>query len=251
VSPSQSSRRLTPVQGLAARTWAADALRFLAEASSVLSSSLEYEVTLEQVSRLAVPYLADWCVVDVLEPDGSVRQISVAHVDLAKEQLAMEMRDTYPIDRGATLGVAKVLRTGRPEFYPEIPDNFWRSVARSPEHLELLLGFHVCSCLCVPMVARGWVLGVISFCTTESERRYTQDDLAVAMELAGRAAIAVDNARLYEAEERARWVAEREAKRMSGLYSVASSLARAHTSDELWEAIIRPGLSVMGAMAGA
>jgi PAS domain S-box-containing protein len=172
---------------------------FLAEASSVLSGSLDHERSFEALARLVVPYLADWCVIDVIEPDGGVRRVAIAHVDADKAALArrLELNRQYLIDPDAEHGLPKVLRTGRAEFAPKIPEGWLEAVSETPEYLETLreMGFH--AYICVPLLARGRILGAITLVTAESGRTYSDDELAFAEELARRAALAIDNARLY------------------------------------------------------
>lgn len=175
--------------------------RFLAQASSLLTSSLDYKTTLVSVAELAVPHLGDWCGVDIVETDGSVQQLAVTHVDPSKIELARELNRRYPPERNpdAPRGLFKVLRTGEPEIIHEIPPDLLEQAARDAEHLELIRSLGLRSSIVVPLSARGRVLGALSLVSAESGRLYDEDDLAVAQELATRAAIAVDNARLYRA----------------------------------------------------
>jgi PAS domain S-box-containing protein len=181
------------------------ALHFLAEAGEVLGSSLDYPTTLARVANLVVPRLADWCAVYMLEDDGSVRQLAAAHTDPAKAVLVEELRRRFPPDQNTPHGIPQVLRSGQPEFIPEVTDDVVRRIAPEPEHYDLLRRLGPRSYLAVPLVARGRILGAQTFVLSESERRYVPDDLALAQELARRAALAVDNARLFhEAQEAAR-----------------------------------------------
>jgi PAS domain S-box-containing protein len=186
---------------------AEEAQRFLAEASDVLSSSLDYRETLSNVARLAVPTLADWCGVDVLEENGSVERLAVEHPDPRKVDLAYKLQERYPPDPDAPRGLHQVLRTGEPDMMSEIPEGFLEAAAVDAEHREMLRELGLRSYLVVPLVARGRTLGAISLVAAESGRRYGETDLALAQELARRAALAVDNARLYE--EAQREIAER------------------------------------------
>ena len=171
--------------------------RFLAEAGEALSSSLDYRATLARMARLAVPHLADWCAVDVLEEDGSLDRLAVVHEDPEKVALAYELERRYPPDPEASYGVPQVLRTGRPEFVPEIPDSLLDEVSVDVEHRELLRELGLKSYVIVPLVARGRTLGAITLVSAESGRRYGTAELELVEELARRAALAVDNARLY------------------------------------------------------
>lgn len=182
---------------------AEESQRYLAEAARVLSSSLDYESTLQAVARLAVPDIADWCGVDVLE-DGRVRRLAVAHADPAMERLATELAAVYPPQLDTPAGAASVLRKGEPQLLPTIPDHVLRGVARDEVHFQALRSLGLRSAMLVPMIARGRTLGSITFIAAESGRRYDADDLAFAEQLAARAALAVDNARLYRDAEAAR-----------------------------------------------
>ena len=181
---------------------------FLANASALLASSLDYEVTLASVTRSVVPALADWCSVDLLDQEGIVRQIAVAHVDPEKVEWARELRRRYPPDMAAPHGVPSVLRTGKPELLPTIGDDLLVTAARDEEHLRLLRGLGFKSAMVVPVRARGRTLGALTFVAAESGRTYSSEDLGLAEELARRAAIAVDNARLFQEAQEARLVAE-------------------------------------------
>ncbi len=173
-------------------------LRFLADASASLAVLVDYKSTLQRVARLAVPHFADWCAVDMVAPDNSVEQLAVAHVDPAKVELAKELSERYPRRPDAAHGVAQVLRTGKPDLMTEITDDMLQVGARDAVQLDLLRRLGLKSLICVPLVARNRVLGVITFVSAESGRRYTADDLAMAEDLAHRATIAIENARLYQ-----------------------------------------------------
>jgi PAS domain S-box-containing protein len=182
---------------------AEEAQRFLVEAGETLGSSLDYRKTLATVAKMAVPRIADWSRVDMLE-DGRLRTLAVEHVDPKKLELALELSRRYPEDPEAAQGPPLVVRTGESELVTEIAEERLTELAVDDLHLGLVreLGFQ--SYMCVPLVARGRTLGVISFVAAESGRRYGSDDLALAEELARRAATAIENATLYrEVEERA------------------------------------------------
>jgi PAS domain S-box-containing protein len=189
------------------RKHADDVLRFLAESGATLSSSLDYRDTLANVARLAVPILADWCAVDVMEEDGSVERLAVEHSDPEKVALAYELQERYPSDPEATRGVRKVLQTGEPDMMAEIPDELLDQAAMDVEHRTIMRKLGLRSYMVVPMVARGRNHGAITLVSAESGRRYEESDLRLAEELARRTALAVDNAKLYE--EAQREIAER------------------------------------------
>jgi len=196
--PSEEPRYfISVIEDITERKRIEEAQRFLAEAGTTLSSSLDYRTTLARVARLAVPFLADWCVVDILEKDGSLDRLAVAHQDPEKVALVQELQKRYPPDPDAPRGVGQVLRTGRPELVPKIPESLLEEAARDAEHREILGELGLKSYMIVPLVARGRTLGAISLISAESGRRYRQAELGLAEELARRAALAVDNARLY------------------------------------------------------
>jgi len=176
---------------------------FLAQASEILSSTLDYENILASVARLAVPYLADFAMVHLVEDDNVIREVALAHNERAKEELIVEIERRYPQDAESPYGVPKVLRTGKPEIVSEVTEEWLHRTARSDEHLKMLreLGFK--SCLIVPLLARGRVLGAISLVSDSTERRYGRDDLALAEDIARRAALAVDHARIYDEAQKA------------------------------------------------
>lgn len=187
---------------------AEESARYLARASETLSASLDYETTLKELAHIVVPEFADWCAVDIVGDDGKVKQLAVAHADPDKVRWAYELNKRYPPDPTAPTGVYKVLRTGTPELYSEISDEMIEAAARDDEHLRISRELGLKSAIVVPLIAHGRTLGALTLVTSESGRRYGQADLEFAMELARRAALAVDNARLHRAESDARRAAE-------------------------------------------
>jgi PAS domain S-box-containing protein len=192
--------------------------RFLAEAGEALASSLDVEATLANIASLAVPRLADWCVVHLVQEDGSVAQLAVAHVDPERVTWARRLQEQYPADPNSDQGVVRVARTGLPEIFPEVTDDVLVAAARDPEHLAILRRVGFTSAMIVPMIARERSVGVITFVAAESRYRYDERDLDLTQELARRAALAVDNARLYDAERAARLQAEEAQIRFRGLF---------------------------------
>jgi PAS domain S-box-containing protein len=175
---------------------AEDQQRLLAEASVLLVSSLDYESMLTQLTRLVVPRLADWCAIHILE-DGVIRRLAFTHNDPMIQALVGDRPERYPLDPSARHIVSHVLRGGEPELYSDVPDTLLVEAARDHEHLQTLRTLVFRSYMCLPMVARGHTLGTITLATAESGRRYGQTELAFGEDLASRAAIALDNARLY------------------------------------------------------
>jgi PAS domain S-box-containing protein len=184
-----------------------DAVRrweFLAQASAVIASSLDYEETLGALAELVVPFIADWCSVDIVDADGTIRRLGVAHADPARAELA-RVAAVYPPDPAGRHPRTRVLRTGRSVLIPEVTDDGLAQVADGPEHLRVLRALGYRSAMIVALTARGRTLGALTFATAESGRQYVPRDLAFAEELARRAAIAMDNARLYrDAQEASR-----------------------------------------------
>ncbi|HEY9861875.1 MAG TPA: PAS domain S-box protein, partial [Candidatus Obscuribacterales bacterium] len=184
------------------------AQQFLSEASAVLASSLDYQTTLERVAQLTVPELADWCTVHMVEEDGTIDQIAVAHIDSAKLKWADQIREKYSLNLDDPRGAALTLRTGQSDFIPEISDELLAQAARDPEHLEILRQVGFTSVMTAPLRTQARVTGVISFISAESGRRYTSTDLQLAEDLARRASLAIDNAQLYRAAQRDRAASE-------------------------------------------
>jgi PAS domain S-box-containing protein len=171
-------------------------ITFLADSSVELSSSLDYEVTLRKVARLAVPWFADWCAIS-LEQDGELRTLAVAHVDPDKVELAMEVQRRFPADPGADRGSYHVLRTGTSELTPEITEEMITRAIADPEHRAMLRELNLRSAMTVPLKVHDRVLGVITWVAGDQGRRFSDDDLTFAEDLAHRAALAIDTAQLH------------------------------------------------------
>jgi PAS domain S-box-containing protein len=181
----------------AAAEWHEQRSAFLARASEILASSLDFRQTLANVARLAVPEIADWCLVDMLSPDGTVESIAIEHSDSTRADLFRRLNRTYPYEPEQPYGPPHVLKTGEPELGALITDQMVRDFARDEEHYEILKGLGFRSYMCVPLQVRGRTLGAITFVAAESSRRYEPDDLALGEALAYRAGLAIDNARLH------------------------------------------------------
>jgi PAS domain S-box-containing protein len=170
---------------------------------SVLGSSLDYEWTLAAITRLVVPSLADYCSVDLVEPDGSIRRVSTTHVDPEKEEIVRVMWKRYPYQPTERLGVPEVIRTGQPQVMASIEPSAVERFARDAEHARMLAALGARSYACLPMTARGHTFGALSFVYSDSGRQYDEADVNAAQEIAARAANAIDNARLYAAAQTA------------------------------------------------
>jgi signal transduction histidine kinase/putative methionine-R-sulfoxide reductase with GAF domain len=175
---------------------------FLAEASAALVSSLDYEDTLRTLAQLTVPFLADWCSVDMVEPDRSVRRVALAHANPAKAAIARAAA-TYPADPDGRHPRTRVLRTGASELIPDVTPEGLAQLGGDEAYRRALAALAYRSAIIVALAARGQVFGAITLATAESGRRYGPADLAVAEELARRASAAIDNARLYRQAQEA------------------------------------------------
>jgi signal transduction histidine kinase/PAS domain-containing protein len=175
-----------------------EARHYLERATELLTSPLDPEERLAGLARLVVPDLADWCAVETVDDAGVPRQVAVTHVDPEKVRWARELNRRYPPRRDATTGVPNVLRTGKAEIYSEITDEMLAAGAIDDEHLRIMRELGLRSAMIVPLSVHGGTFGVLTLVSAESRRRYTADDLALASELARRAAFAIDNARQHE-----------------------------------------------------
>jgi PAS domain S-box-containing protein len=194
----QAAQALARSRLFAAEQALRERMTFLAEASEVLASSLDYNRTLRRVAQLSVPVLGDWCAIDILGPDGEIERLAVAHQDPEKVRWAYELQDRYPPDRDAPRGVPQVMRSGEPEFLPEIPQELLDEAIGDDDELRKIVDeLGLTSSICVPLIARGRTFGALSLITAEQHPPFTQADFELAIELGRRAGVAVDNARLY------------------------------------------------------
>ena len=185
-------------QNLVERIGGENHVRFLAEASEILAGSLDYETELERVAHLIVPALADWCAVDLLAEDGRLHRLTVVHRDPVKAEAALELRRRYPVlSPNQAHRAWDVLLDGSPWFDSAVTETRFVAEARDAEHLTLLRRLGFAAEMVLPLVARGRTLGVITLVLADTSRHYAAGDLALAEELARRAALAIDNARLY------------------------------------------------------
>ncbi|MGN6608319.1 MAG: GAF domain-containing SpoIIE family protein phosphatase [Jatrophihabitans sp.] len=189
----QAIRRIQATEAAARR---ARRLDFLAGASEQLSSDLDYRTTLQRVAELAVPDLADWCSVTLLE-DGRLHTVAMAHVDPDKVAYGWRLQEIYPPDLDAPTGIGPVVRTGVSDLVTEVTDEMLVAVARDEEHLRVARELALHSAITVPLAARGHVFGAITLVRSETPAPYDAEDLAVAEDLARRAGLAIDNASLY------------------------------------------------------
>ncbi|HZX79518.1 MAG TPA: ATP-binding protein, partial [Lysobacter sp.] len=179
-----------------ARRLAEDATRVFADAGEILGTSLDYAATLEGLARVVVPRLADWFAVDLVDDRGELQRVAMYHPDPAREAIGREVFERYPPRRGDG-GEWRAIDTRQPVWVADITPAMLRAGARDAGHARLLLSLDLRSCILVPLIARGTVIGVLTLVHAESGRRYAEGDVAIALDLARRAAAAIDNATLY------------------------------------------------------
>ncbi|MDB5338489.1 MAG: domain S-box protein [Planctomycetaceae bacterium] len=180
------------------RRRAEETSRFLSDASALLSATVEYESTFRQVAELSVPFFADWCIVDIVGKDGALERVAIVHQDPVKLQAALGIKHRFALRADAPYSAPNASRTGESYLVSEITDEMLAAFTQNAEHFQLMRKLHLKSYIAVPVVARGKSLGVISFLTADSQRRYGPADLALAEDLAHRTGIALDNAHLYQ-----------------------------------------------------
>lgn len=173
-------------------------MRLLDDAGRVLASSLDYETTVRAVAQLAVPKFADWVSVQLLV-DGKIEQLALAHVDPAKVEWARSLNVKYPPDPNSPTGAPAVIRSGKAQLIADVTDEMLVATARDADHLKILRDVGVHSVIIVPMVARGHSVGAMTLVSSKPSHHYTESDLALMEHLGRRAAMAIDNARLYRA----------------------------------------------------
>ena len=197
----QEERDLLLIREQLARAEAVEARRrlsLLAAAGPALSTSLDYGEILQRITRLLVPELGDWCLLDIVEDDGNVKQLAAAHADSEKEDLLIELREHRHFGEGEAGSTGEVLRTGKSVLLPDLPDaTFYERALGAGEHLDVLLRLEPHSLMCVPLLARGRTIGAVTLVSSNPDRRYGEEDLLLAEDLAYRCALAADNARLY------------------------------------------------------
>ncbi len=181
-----------------------ESLTLLVEASTLLTSSLDYRHALANVAHLTVPALADWCVFEVTEDDGSVRRLAAVHQDERKSEVLRNIALHLPCDTSGDIGPDRLARTGEAVHLARVLDEDLAELAGGEEQIGALRGLGIRSYMCVPLVARGRALGSMTFVTAESGRVFVEADLSLAQDIARRAALAVDNAQLYEIAQRER-----------------------------------------------
>ncbi|QDE80708.1 histidine kinase [Myxococcus xanthus] len=223
---------------------AEERLAFLASAGELLSSSLDSGTVLQRLAELAVPLLADWCAVDVLTADGRVERVAAAHRLAEQVPLVHELARLHPLDLTAEGGIPEVLRTGKAALLPEVLDGMLPGVVLTEAQLEVARRLGIRAGLIVPLLARGRVLGALSLVRGDSDGVPGASDLELALELARRASLSLDNALLYAEARGAQQRTER-------LQAITAALSRAATAEDVAEALMREELRPAGPARGA
>jgi PAS domain S-box-containing protein len=239
------------IEDISERKQVEAAQQFLVETSTILAAALDYEITLNNLAKLAVPFMADWCTVEILQPDSSMQQVAIATANVAKRQQLAQIQQRYPLDGTRKHPFRKSLIQGQSVFYPELTDAFLVELAEDEGHLQLLRSLGMRSFMLIPLYSRGQLFGTLCFVTDESHRHYQQTDLTLAEDIARRAAIAIDNARLYQETQQAKQAAEQAVSRILRLQKVTAALSEALTPQQVADVVVNQGIAALGATAGS
>ncbi|MFG0329726.1 MAG: PAS domain S-box protein [Phycisphaerales bacterium] len=175
------------------------ALQAMARSGAALGGSLDYTETMRRVADALVPAVADWCVVDLLDPaEGSLRRATVMHSDPEKVRFAEELTERYPPDPSSEVGVYEVLRTGRPQVIEHFDEPTLRVATNDDQHYRIVRELGIESAIFAPLVAHGRKLGVLTLVTEVNRSPLSDADLPFIEEIARRCALAIDNAQLYQ-----------------------------------------------------
>lgn len=190
-------------QDVSAQTHHRASRKFLNDADALLATSKDPLATLRNIARLAVPALADWCAIDILDANGEVQRVAVEHIDESKAAAASTLARRFPPDIDADVGMGAVIREGRSHLLREVDAETLRRLSAGESHGRLLQTLGIRSAVLVPMISRGRTIGAIGLVSSQPSRRYGQEDLEVAEQLASKAALAIDNSRLLDASQAA------------------------------------------------
>ncbi|MBW4643159.1 MAG: PAS domain S-box protein [Goleter apudmare HA4340-LM2] len=240
------------IEDISDRKQAQATQQFLVETSAQLAAALDYEVALSNVANLAVPTLADFCVVDIFREDNSIQHLAIATADPAKKDIIRELRRRYPSHTKQKHSILPQLQQGESLFYLDFSQSATLAeFAQDEEHLQLLLSLGIRSLMVIPLYSRGQLFGAMSFVTAESGRYYGQADLALSEDIARRAATAIDNARLYQETQQAKQAAERAVNRMVRLQRITAALSEALTPQEVARVVVNQGIAALGTTSGS
>ncbi|HEU5363291.1 MAG TPA: GAF domain-containing protein [Gaiellaceae bacterium] len=228
----------------------AETQSFLAEASRLLAHNVDHAQSLAEIAALTLLRIADGCTVEIVDNAGTLNQVAVAYRTPEKVDLKHEMRRLYPADANSRVVPRRVLRTGRAELIPDVSDRLLENIAEDATHLRLLRELGTRSMIVVPLRVRDRPIGTITLENGKSSRRFDGADLALAEDLAGRAALAIENSMLDASEHEARREAERSAERIGRLQAVTVALSRAVTPRAVAEVFVREGAAAVGASGG-
>jgi|GEM_PF-506561 len=238
------------VRDISERKRSEAAMRLLSEASVLLSSSLDLGTTLENCARLALEYIADGCAIDVATAGGRLERLVVVSRDPAHAERVREIERRYPTPPDGSAGHVTAFRTGEPQLYAALPEEVLRAASYDEEHFRLWREMEMESVMCIPLLARGRTLGVLTLVSHTRGRHFGADDLKVAEELGRRLAAAMENARLYAAEHEARARAEALADRTVRLQAITAALSEAVTRAAVGDSLMRYGIVALNAYAG-
>ncbi len=226
-----------------------DRLRFLAAAGDAMSRSIAPEDTLNALSEILVPSLADWFAVDLVD-EGLIRSVLVVHPDRQKVELARELQSRFPVDPDALTGPPHVIATGKSELIETISDEMLAALVSDPDVLKTMRSLQLHCAMVVPLTARGRTLGALTLIGAEHHEHYGPEDLQLAEEIADRAALAIDTAQLFAAENDARTAASRQAHRNGILKDATAAFGQATSVDAVLKAMLDTGIRKAGAAAG-
>ncbi|MBH8571645.1 PAS domain S-box protein [Nostocaceae cyanobacterium CENA369] len=222
-----------------------DKQRFLAQATSILAASLDYETTFTSLAQLVVPEIADWCVVDIIADNQSVRRVATAHADASKQKLVEQLKN-YPPDLNQAGGVGRVIQSRKSQINHDISEQQMQAATCDAEHLQLLQQLAPKSAMFVLLTIRERILGAITL-VSSSGRRYNHNDLMLAEDVARRAAIAVDNAQLFAQAQRSQQAAVLAAARTARLQALTAALSQSLSVAQVAEVIVEQGMAALGA----
>lgn len=242
----QDRARMSAERAVSEARRAEEHLAFLSEVSELLSQSLDYAETFSRLAELVVRDMTDLCLIDVITEEGSIERVAAVHADPALQPLADRLRRDYVPMATGPHPVARVIRSGKPEFSAVMPEDYLRSTTRDQEHFRIVTEMGFQSFMCVPLLARDRILGTVTFVSTNPARRYHREDVELAMEVGRRAAVRIDNVRLYQAEQDARAAAEAARERLAALAGASRVLATSLDYGETLTRAVQLGVRWLG-----